>query len=353
VRTREVSVDCRSSAPSTLILSVRRSQSRTCTHVRTCHHVNANTCSHARVPRRLAITDVQTEPSCVVLSIMSAPPIRSRDDRKRKKPNAPKPISEPIVAPKSSSQPSTAGTSQAGDIRRCGQSCSPYRATLNFRYAPPSLQQSAVRGGVGCMVTTARMWAKRPTLFRAHAARSQPPHAPAPSNTPSTITWYHRRLQCHIPPLSLCYSHFTPPLPPLSGAGEADVEYGAVGEDDPNALILSESRKKKAKQEPPPKKRLSVRPPPTRLLIPQPASLCQTNAVLIVSRSLTTRPMLFSSSPVHSQPGIPLSHHGLSCTLIPQTLKRRRDLSQDSFALTCASVATHEGIGITFSLWPA
>jgi hypothetical protein len=166
VRTREVSVDCRSSARSTDIVS--RSQSRTCTHVRTCHHVNANTCSHARVTRRLAITDVQTEPSCVVLSIMSAPPIRSRDDRKRKKTNAPKPISEPIVAPKSSSQPSTAGTSQASDIRRCGQSCSPYRATLNFRYAPPSSQQSAVRGGVGCMVTTARMCAKRRTLFRAH-----------------------------------------------------------------------------------------------------------------------------------------------------------------------------------------
>ena len=107
----------------TLILSVDHSHARA--HVRTCHHVNANTCSHARVTRRLAITDFQTEPSCVVLSIMSAPPIRSRDDRKRKKTNAPKPISEPIVAPKSSSQPSTAGASQASDIRRWGQSCSP------------------------------------------------------------------------------------------------------------------------------------------------------------------------------------------------------------------------------------
>jgi hypothetical protein len=81
------------------------------------------------------------------------------------------------------------------------------------------------------------------------------------------------------------------------------VEYGAVGEDDPNALILSESRKKKAKQEPPPKKRLSVRLLPPRLLIPQPASLFHTNAVLIVSRSLTTRhPIVAPGSFLHTHP---------------------------------------------------
>jgi hypothetical protein len=105
---------------------------------------------------------------------MSAPPIRSRDDRKRKKTNAPKPISEPFVA-KSSSQPSTAGASQASDIRRCGQSCSPYRATLIFRHAPPSSQQSAVRGGVVCMAIIARMWAKTSNTISGTRS-SQPRH---------------------------------------------------------------------------------------------------------------------------------------------------------------------------------